>query len=248
MEIYLLEDKDDPTISAQEKIHGDENNGNLTVLTLGKDFDFEERRQELFNPIPWRTNTKFLIIRKKSWNGVAKEFQFYDENSNAFLLSAIKLSESNRSNFQIRVHKPMDPLHFAPVGALKADKKKKLFTLWLLGSSQPSIVIEYTGNSFRCSPRSFDVQCYPNGLRSKSIKIEQVHPIKKNGTYRLYFGRSDIISSIKNFVLKDEGKGRSIIFGRKSKKEFLLDVRNPFSVIEGFALALAQMNNGSFQR
>jgi hypothetical protein len=133
-----------------------------------------------------------------------KEFQFYDERSGAFILNAIKSSGADGSKIQIIVHSPLNSLNSRTIGILEAHKSKDLFAFSLLYSNQPSFIIRYTGKKDKSAPRDFYVQCYPNGSRTTEIRFEQASPILQNGKNRFSFGRSEIIPSTKNFILKND--------------------------------------------
>jgi hypothetical protein len=89
--------------------------------------------------------------------------------------------------------------------------------------------------------RKFKVVIFPNNYRSQRIATNSY---QKN-QYQL-FNNKNIILSRKNFILVDEKK-KCVQFAKKSDSSYSLKISYPFSIEEGFALACAAMNNGSFQ-
>jgi hypothetical protein len=124
---------------------------------------------------------------------------------------------------------------------MEAKKDRRQFLLTLKGHKTPELILQYTGSWAMPQSRKFQVACFPNNHRSQSFKIQN---FQKN-QYQL-FGKKNITTSLKNFILVHEQK-KCIQFAKISDSIYFLKIAYPFSIIEGFALACAAMNNGSFQ-
>jgi hypothetical protein len=111
----------------------------------------------------------------------------------------------------------------------------------LKGQNKPQLVLQYTGGWIMPESRKFKVVTFPNNYRSQRITTNNY---QKN-QYQL-FNNKNIIPSRKNFILVHEKK-KCVQFAKASDSIYSLKISYPFSIAEGFALACAAMNNGSFQ-
>jgi tubby-related protein 1 len=70
-------------------------------------------------------------------------------------------------------------------------------------------------------------------------------PVFQDGCYRLnFYGRASV-PSVKNFQLVSPRNTSDVLcqFGKFGEDEFHLDIKEPMSLIQAFAIAICQFNN-----
>ena len=79
------------------------------------------------------------------------------------------------------------------------------------------------------------------------VSLKTVTPTLKNGKYHIDFKGHAKRPSNKNFILAfGEERNECLIMAKQAEKLFLMEVRYPLTVLEGFALCLSSLDGKLF--
>jgi hypothetical protein len=85
---------------------------------------------------------------------------------------------------------------------------------------------------------------YENGVTSKFEKFVSKRAVLNNkGEFELDFHGKVSDPSIKNFILSDSKDRECIVFGKRKNNTFILEIGHPFSIFEGFAIAVSSLDH-----
>lgn len=204
--------------------------------------------EELTAAVDEQTQFNGKVMRKRSILSIPRETITLDDMTTGdHLLIATKIPSQNGAYFNIFKSKP-NGVPDILLGCLRGDKKLRCFRFYPLDEETPSFVIQYTGEYQQIHPREFIVNLLQSATRPEEIVIEAIPPVKKDGKFVLNFEGKAKIASIKNCVLATaKTHKKCLLFAKQTNESYALDVKSPLSITEGFAIACASLNNGSFQ-
>jgi hypothetical protein len=147
----------------------------------------------------------------------------------------------NRSTPLSTKYQIIEPVSGEQIGTIGSDWRSLRFSI--SGAEQCKVVYEenFLG---RNGTRMFNV------ILADSRKFVVKTPIPIRGEYFQDFHEVNVIPSIKNFILVDEGdfSHEVLLFGRVSEMVYELRIRSPLSIFTAFAVGLTTLHTGLFHR
>ena len=83
---------------------------------------------------------------------------------------------------------------------------------------------------------------YENGKFEKLKKYESRRAYRKGGKYEIDFHGKVKRPSMRNFILEDERGEECMLFGKEEEGIYVMEIRNPFSIIEGLGIAISNID------
>jgi hypothetical protein len=177
------------------------------------------------------SGSDFVIIREA--RGPMRRFVYKLSNADPI---PVLLALTKSSPFSTR-YSVIDPSNGVLQAKIKGGFKAVKYSVT---GKNCTFVVEYSQRFIgQSSYRSFTV-AFPDGRRFYSKP-----PVSVSGNYLLDFHDMDNIESVRNFICLSQEDGREVcLLARLANGSFAIRVCEPFSVAQGFCLAMTSFHTG----
>ena len=187
-----------------------------------------------FEPLSETDLAPFFFVRKLNSQHGKKQYYLYTYDQTTLLLSSVAFEKENYVISQSATQLVIGTSTY--VGSLRPDSNSSSSFIAIDNKSSISMRIRFD------LPNKDVVEKFRTvavDLKNK-VEVQQKLPVLVDGQYHLQFPSQGGIISTKNFIIERNG---DIVFSfqKKLPEEHLLFLKYPFSLFQGFALALSMM-------